>query len=187
MKYKIGDIYKNNLYGYKVSIESVVTEHNTALVELLEDFRAFKKGYRRSFTLEDLVSRFTFVSQTNTIPAKPKYKVGDKVKVACYSSSLFGHSGSVIEDEDEHGFVKVNIVDKNNTGTQGLYILYKEDLEYYSKTPRTATEAVMNTSDSDWKQPISESASSCFHVWKHYMGLMDSFDYCEKCNVKKQG
>lgn len=34
-------------------------------------------------------------------------------------------------------------------------------------------------------EPIESKSAVCFHEWKNYLGLNESFDYCTKCGIKK--
>jgi len=38
----------------------------------------------------------------------------------------------------------------------------------------------------NWYKTSDTSISICAHVWKHYQGLLNSFDFCEKCDIKKK-
>lgn len=41
--------------------------------------------------------------------------------------------------------------------------------------------------DSGVKALIKEGKISCYHNWKNYVGLTDSFEYCEICEQRRNG
>lgn len=40
-------------------------------------------------------------------------------------------------------------------------------------------------SQDEMSKPRISITKSCDHIWKHYQGLNETFDYCETCNEKK--
>jgi len=84
-----------------------------------------------------------------------------------------------VDPDDEHTIM----LDKD--GKIPKFIVPKIDTEefdkYISRVRWDISESV-GVSISDLGIDVAE----CKHKWKHYMGLREQFDYCEKCDAKRK-
>ena len=60
--------------------------------------------------------------------------------------------------------------------------------DYYELVDDTSLYGVKATTYEEWQQTlplVGKNKPQCSHSWKHYQGLSQEFDYCEKCDEKK--
>jgi len=120
-----------------------------------------------------------------------KFKKGDRIKVPRDDGQTYSYG----QIEDVSGMYYYIIWDHIPGG--GPYS-YREDeildIWEYEFANHPSNMAVINNgnnwSDADYQWALDTSqdldSASCDHKWVKYHGLSASYDFCEKCNEKKE-
>lgn len=66
----------------------------------------------------------------------------------------------------------------------GLNSWLKKETEGYFPDTAVDLTRYMGYMGIDWGYPESES-KTCSHSWKTYNGFTESFEFCDKCDIKK--
>lgn len=105
-------------------------------------------------------------------PPDAKYKIGDKVT-------------TTIRGKKVHGVIK-KFTRRSNNGD-----VYAVDFESTDPSmPKIPTiecyESELELHKKEEPNPKELSQRYCWHTWVKYQGLNETFDYCEKCDKKKE-
>lgn len=126
------------------------------------------------------------------------FKVGDRVE---FINNVNGKqfNGTVIKDTGPYSTTNVLIDGENNIfSINGAYSLRNAHLQLlagtsfttgsgYGVAPFPLTSFIFNNSDSNTSTEgwTTNNNATCTHEFKTYTGLIKKYDYCTKCDVKK--
>lgn len=189
--FKVGDTVRRKneslfpgLEGYVNAIYNITAVYESGYICVKELY--FCHGEPVTLKAKD----FELVANFNSLPSAtitPRlFRKDDYVQFICdFQLCTKGSVYQVVSDQLTHNEkVVLNLIDLKRWGYISPYYLrlVESPNTLYAVPDKTEVNlSELPKSIVDYEQTISQ----CFHTWKVYFGLNDRFEYCTKCDEKK--
>lgn len=143
----------------------------------------FVDSYNSNVTYMRIESKdFKEINEYDVLPTVDiKFDENGEVKPINFSQVLAQtvYMSSISEPEEFPSIYSIDPLKYMNWTARSSPLDIKSIQESYNKLMSD----MLKSQDEMSKPKIS--VKSCDHIWKHYQGLNETFDYCETCNEKK--